>query len=234
MTPAPLPSPSPTKTTAPQPTATVTVTHTVSPKPDDAPLTDQLQGWGTVGAVVAALAVALVTSWAEGRRRKRDQAEAERLREQDRADADRRLHEEREVGDRRLREQFDQQNDRDAREYLVKQLERVAELYIKHVTVQKLSSTEGARKELKHHPGRLALRILPERFATLARWQVTGEKCAEATRRLTELRQQHAVDQLPMGIVEDATFAEMISNVSELLGRTEPSHDRNGTSDHLG
>ena len=225
MTPTPLPSPSPAKsalkTSAPQPIATVTVTGTVKvvQDRDPVPLEDQLQGWGTVAAVFAALVVALIGWLVEGRRRKKDREAGDRERARDREDADRRLHEERAVGDRRLREQFEYQNERDRREYLVKQIERVADFYTKFVAAQRLTSTDAARNQYKNDPGMLALRILPEDFATLVRLQVRGQESAEAARRLDLIRGDDGKAYGPA--VHDATFAELVDNVNELLSRAE-------------
>lgn len=159
-TPTPLPSRIPAKTTAPQPTATVTVTSTVTPKPDDVPLTDHLQGWGTAAAVLVALGLAIV----ETRRRRRDQADAESQRAGDRADADRRLLAERAAADRRLQQQIDEQRDRDRRQFIAEQLQNAANLW--------------AKKEIFELPGVLA--AIPDEYATIVRFLVRGEDYNDA------------------------------------------------------
>lgn len=160
MTPTPSPSPKVAKTfittilPKPAPTVTMTVTHTAAPKPDDVPLTDHLQGWGTVAAVLLALALAAV----ETIRRRKDQAEAKAERTKDHEEAARRLQEERAAGDKRLQQQLDSQRDRDRRGFIAEQLQKAANLW--------------ANGEIHMLPGVLV--AIPDQYAAILRYRVTG------------------------------------------------------------
>lgn len=109
---APTPTP---KVTAAQSAPTVTVTKTVigtpAPRPDDVPLTDHLQGWGTLLAAI----VAAAGLWVAIRTAKRD-----------RKDADQQLKDERKVADDRLQRQLNEQRERDRRQFVAEQLQKAA------------------------------------------------------------------------------------------------------------
>ncbi|MET8334383.1 hypothetical protein [Streptosporangium canum] len=98
-----------------QPNPTVTVTKTVistpTPKPDDVPLTDHLQGWGTLLAAI----VAAAGLWVAIRTAKRDREEA-----------DQQLKDERNVADDRLQRQLNDQRERDRRQFVAEQLQKAA------------------------------------------------------------------------------------------------------------
>ncbi|WP_327105878.1 hypothetical protein [Nonomuraea glycinis] len=142
----------------PQPIATLTFTHT-APKPEDPPFTDHLQGWGTVGAVLAALVIALIGWRVEARRREADQKAGDRERAQDRADAYRRLHEERTVADKRLQQQITEQREDTRRRFVAEQLQKAAKLW--------------AQGEIRQLPG--VLSAIPDQYATILRYLVRGE-----------------------------------------------------------
>lgn len=154
MTPSPLPLPSRANTTAatttPQPTAV-----TVVQNPDPVPLTDHLQGWGTVAAVLLALALAAV----ETIRRRKDQAEAKAERAKDHEEAEKRLQEERAAGDKRLQQQLSEQRDRDRCRFVAEQLQKAANIW--------------AHGEIHLLPGVLV--AIPDQYATILRYLVTGE-----------------------------------------------------------
>ncbi|WP_345562714.1 hypothetical protein [Nonomuraea rosea] len=133
----------------------MTVTHTGTPKPDEVPLTDHLQGWGTAAAVLVALGLAIV----ETRRRRRDHADGEAQRAGDRADANQRLLAERAAADRRLQQQLNEQRDRDRRQFTAEQLQKVANMW--------------AHGEIHLLPGVLV--AIPDQYATILRYLVTGE-----------------------------------------------------------
>jgi hypothetical protein len=82
-------APTPTPSTIPSlklsppesiPTVTGAGTIQVVQKTEDVSLTDQLQGWGTVGAVVVALLIALAGWWVDSKRRQTDRTDGERQR----------------------------------------------------------------------------------------------------------------------------------------------------------
>lgn len=158
MKPTPIPSPNLAR---PQPIATVTVTGTVKVVQDPNPATteDQLQGWGTVAAVVVALVIALIGWKVEAARRTADKEAGDTERSRDRADATLRLHQERAAADRRLQQQLDEQRDRDRRQFVAEQLQKAANIW--------------AHGEIHLLPGVLV--AIPDQYATILRYLVTGE-----------------------------------------------------------
>ncbi|RCG25923.1 hypothetical protein DQ384_30930 [Sphaerisporangium album] len=120
-------------------------------KTDNVSLTDQLQGWGTVGAVVVALLIALIGWSVDARRREKDRsegeaqrekdreyaesqraqdrAEAERQRAADRAEAAQRLNDERQAAEERLQRQLEEGRIQVRQGFAVVQLQRAGELY---------------------------------------------------------------------------------------------------------
>ncbi|MET8156311.1 hypothetical protein ABZT47_08045 [Sphaerisporangium sp. NPDC005289] len=82
---APTPTPSSSLSLIPtEPVISVTGPALIDAQPYDPSLTDQLQGWGTVAAVVAALLIALIGWWVDAHRREKDRSEGEAQREKDR------------------------------------------------------------------------------------------------------------------------------------------------------
>ncbi|GII94895.1 hypothetical protein Ssi02_51260 [Sinosporangium siamense] len=79
-----------------------------TPSWENVPITDHLQGWGTVFAVVVALAVAVIGWRRESTYRADDQRNTAKQQAEDRADAERRLRDERDIAEKRLQNSFGQ------------------------------------------------------------------------------------------------------------------------------
>jgi hypothetical protein len=90
-----------------------------------------MQGWGTLLAVVAALAIAIVNLIVDGRRRESDRRRDDKLREHERMEAEQRLLEEREAADRRLQEHLEEQREQRRQA----QLHRARQVYLSTFTV---------------------------------------------------------------------------------------------------
>ncbi|GII52764.1 hypothetical protein Pth03_11530 [Planotetraspora thailandica] len=196
----------------PMPTVTVTTTVTITPvpKPDDVPLTDQLQGWGTVAAVLVALIIALVGWKREKSQREQGVRDADHQRAEDRADADRRLHEERTAADRRLNQQLNEQHDRDRRVFLVEQLLRVGELYSGAAFLKGQDRTQVVRQLIIH------LHVLPDPYASLLK-VIHEVPIGVKGMRITKVRLAQGNTDVH-GINSQMVQDELADNVNELLG----------------
>lgn len=255
LSPPPKVSPSPSGSSSPKATpaepapavVTKTVVVTPPPNPDDVPLTDHLQGWGTVLAVVVALIVAIYGWKRESAQRTEDQQDAEEQREKDRADAelqrtldradaDRRLQGERRAADKRLQTQLDAQRERDKKDFLIGQLQRVGDLYAEHQGMQRTLS--AARFLASDHPERTYVQrvaaqrlrtylpVLPSPYASLLKAKVFGDSShlideqtrAEAVRRAPD----PSGDGIgPFG--DEEVYMEIADNIAELLDSAEES-----------
>ncbi|MEV4288463.1 hypothetical protein AB0K40_23365 [Nonomuraea bangladeshensis] len=218
----------------------MTVTHTATPKADDVPLTDHLQGWGTVAAALIALAIALVGWKVEKRRREADRKAGGDEREQDRKDADRRLHDERAAADRRLQQQRDEQWEQDRRAFLIAQLQALGDLYASMISWNSAWQNASSALNLQFaardperlgrlHQLRTRLAAIPSPYASLMKVATFGTSSVlvnEAS--LSEARQRVPVkeDDLPTAgdgvgwIRTEEIYRELADNIGELLGQS--------------
>ncbi|WP_143078519.1 hypothetical protein [Nonomuraea pusilla] len=200
------------QSSAPQPTATVTIT--VVKDPDPVPLTDHLQGWGTVAAVIAALVIALVGWRVEALRRVADKEAGDQEREQDREDADRRLREERATADTRLQQQRDEQRRQERRDFVIRQLQEIGDLYALTIAEEHTPQSRTANQRME-----LRLRALPETYASLLKLKlnIASAEDREMTRRLMQ----------DWGIADAASidsrriFVELMLNLADVLARED-------------
>jgi hypothetical protein len=227
-----------------QPVATVTVTGTVKvvQDPDPVPLEDQLQGWGTLGAIAAALLVAVIGWIVEGKRRKRDNKAGDKERKEDREDADRRLHEERAAADTRLQKQLDEQRDRDRRAFLIAQIQGAGDLYAEQKGMQRdwmetrlLTSPDDPGRRYAERVAvqrlRAYLPAIPPPYASLMKVQVFGSHSP----LVNELTLHEARRRAPSDVADDvgpidteAIYRELADNIAELLSAPEPESDAEG------
>ncbi|MFE0147949.1 hypothetical protein ACFWY5_12445 [Nonomuraea sp. NPDC059007] len=179
-------------------------------KPDDVPLTDHLQGWGTAAAVLVALTIAIVGWKREKSQREKDRRDSDLQRAEDRADADRRLHEERSVADKRLLQQLGEQHNRDRRDFLVTQLLHVGELYSKASILQGKERTEIVRQLI------VRLHVLPDPYASLIKvvYEVPLGPVGMQIVKVRLAQNQTGVHGIDSKMVQE----ELADNVNELLG----------------
>ncbi|MFI6477375.1 hypothetical protein ACIBH1_05545 [Nonomuraea sp. NPDC050663] len=202
MTPRPEPSPTPTVTvTVPVPVATPQVTMTVHQDPPDQPHSiEYIDGVGSMLAALAA-AIGLIIALIQASKA--------------RSEATQQLQDERDAADRRLQAQLDAQRERDRRDFVIDQLQRVGDLY-----AEKIWASSGSRADYENKAMRqleIHLPAIPGAYASLlklyAGLELNEEATAEAQRRLgtgdlTALR----------GMINSALVGEELAdNISELL-----------------
>jgi hypothetical protein len=167
-------------------------------------ITDHLQGWGTLAAVV----VALLGLWVTARKAAQDQ-----------------------------QEQFRELRDRERREFLVEQLQSVADAYAESVAYRRQSSipvaismdspaamqynTTPPHRAIAH--GRLQARLaaLPPRYASLLKLQEFAQSAqhfyGEETRTEAERRlARHGAD--ATDVPDFMIYAELADNIGEVIG----------------
>ncbi|WP_327047333.1 hypothetical protein OG320_05405 [Microbispora sp. NBC_01189] len=202
--------------------------------PDTPTFTDQLQGWGSLVAAVAAVIGLGVTIWIAVR----DQKAGEEQRKEDRADADRRLAEERQAAAENLQRQLDEQRDRDRRYFLIQQLQQSGDLYAEYKGTQReFRPGLGPDDPGRRHAERIAvqrlracLATIPSPYASLLRVEVFGSSTAEkATLVVDEASRREARRRVPDpdndgvgSIGDEEIYREIADNIDELLGRKAP------------
>ncbi|MEU4234168.1 hypothetical protein AB0F17_58680 [Nonomuraea sp. NPDC026600] len=204
MTPTPEPSPAPTVTvTVPVPIATPQVTVTVQQQPPDQPhLIEQIDGWGSMLAALAAAVGLGIALWQAKKARK---------------EADGQLGAEREIADARLQAQFNEQRERDWRDFLIEQLLRVGDLYAEKAWASRASRPDLEQKAIR----KLAIHLpaVPGKYASLLKWdsQVAfyEEAKEEALRRMAH--GQGRLEDHRIHLHEYLIAEELAENIEELL-----------------
>ncbi|OPG12528.1 hypothetical protein [Microbispora sp. GKU 823] len=187
----------------------MTVTATPPPAPpDSSTLTDQLQGRGTLAAAIVAAWDLFITI----KTARRDREDGANQREQDRKDADRRLAEEREAASANLERQLEEQRERDRREFLIEQLQRVGDAYGDIEAHPNTPQASAARERL-----RATLPVLPPRYASLLKMKYLPPQ-RQSEEAYTEARRRAEVPGVPIADVKAPhIYKELADNIEELL-----------------
>lgn len=192
-------------------------------------LTDRLQGWGTVAAVV----VAMYSMWRTNQDAADDRKRADDQHLQDQLDADRRLTDERAAADQRLRqeraaatkrmwEEIRQQRKREERSFHIHQLQRAADAYAAYCGVKDYEPGAPSAKVAAQSHLYGALAVLPAGTATLLKAKaskILGEKFGDAATDLSVGEDQRIAQDLlrsrgldVQGITDFMIYQELAEN----------------------